>query len=357
MRIVSPLLKRVVYPGLSRTGYLRRLRGAMPVVLTYHGVYPRGYAPRDPVLDGNLVTAKSFVRQIQLLKSEYNLITPAEFRDWLSGNCDLPPRSVMLTCDDGLLNAFIEMLPLIRELGVVFLFFVTGASTGTQPGMLWHEQLYLWLLHSRSKISLQTPWRDTPYLAEDADNVRSLWIELVERLSTVHSGTRAQILASIGTQIGISENWESEYSQNEALRSRFFMLDRDQLRQLAEAGMTIGAHTVSHPMLSKMKEENVLAEISDSKTKLEQLFGQEIWAFAYPFGTSQAVGKRESTMARLAGFECAFMNLENGERDPFMFPRIHVTSAMGISEFEAHVSGFYSSIRGNRFHERRSIMA
>src|SRR5271165_2820961 len=128
MRIVSPLLKHVVYPGLSRSGYLRRWAGAGPVVVTYHGILPRGYRIIDPSLDGHLVTAEAFVDQVRLLKSRYNVISPEEFLLWREGESALPPRSVLLTCDDGLLNTLTDMLPLVRELEVPFLLFVSGGS-------------------------------------------------------------------------------------------------------------------------------------------------------------------------------------------------------------------------------------
>ena len=41
MSLISPLLKRVVYPGLAKVGYLRRRNGVGPAVVTYHGVLPQ----------------------------------------------------------------------------------------------------------------------------------------------------------------------------------------------------------------------------------------------------------------------------------------------------------------------------
>src|SRR5437667_8110528 len=112
MKVVSPLLKHVVYPGLSRSGYLRRFASNGPAVMTYHGVLPRGYEVRDPALDGHLVTRDAFIRQLKLLKTNYNIISPAEFLCWSEGELELPRRSVLLTCDDGLRNTLTDMLPI-----------------------------------------------------------------------------------------------------------------------------------------------------------------------------------------------------------------------------------------------------
>ena len=113
MKLVSPLLKHVVYPSLSRAGYLRRTAEIGPVVLTYHGVLPAGYKIIDPQLDGNLVSPESFRRQLEFLKKRYNVISPAGISGaGAKADHELPSRSVLLTCDDGLRNCLFDMLPI-----------------------------------------------------------------------------------------------------------------------------------------------------------------------------------------------------------------------------------------------------
>jgi peptidoglycan/xylan/chitin deacetylase (PgdA/CDA1 family) len=348
MRVISPLLKHVVYPGLSRSGYLRRSASGGPAVVTYHGILPPGYEVRDPVLDGHLVTAEAFVSQLRLLKSKYNVISPQEFLQWREGELRLPPRAVLLTCDDGLLNTLTDMLPLVRDFDVPFLFFVTGGSLAKQSSMLWYERLFLWMLEGREKVSFAAPWGACN--AQGQEQKRRLWREMIRRLSAFDAGARNQILEDMRTQLGISEDFESEYSQNQANRRRFFMLNVAELRELADAGMTIGAHTVSHPMLSPMPEDLALQEISQSRAGLEAALGKPVWALAYPFGNSEAVSAREPELAKRAGFRCAFMNVEdatsNGNKDMALaFPRIHVSSTTTPAELEAHVSGFYRAVR------------
>jgi hypothetical protein len=61
MRLVSPLLKRVVYPTLSRIGYLHLYaeRSQLSVV-TYHGALPTGYKVTDLQLDGSWISPEVF---------------------------------------------------------------------------------------------------------------------------------------------------------------------------------------------------------------------------------------------------------------------------------------------------------
>jgi len=344
MRVISPLLKRVVYPGLSKSGYLRWSAQNGPTVVTYHGVLPEGYEVRDIALDGHLVSAEAFQSHIRLLKSKYRLISPEQFALWCEGSLELPARAVLLTCDDGLVNTLTDMLPIVQAFGVPFLFFVTGGSLMNQSSMLWYEQLCLWLLDARERISFSASWGE--WGAKGRGQVLGLWREMIRKLSALDAGARREALEDIRTELGISRDFESEYSRKEATRRRFFMLNLAELRGMADAGMTIGAHTVSHPMLSQMPEKLALEEISQSRAGLETALGKKVWALAYPFGTSEAVSARELGLAERAGFGCAFMNVEDGVSDGrFAFPRIHVSFETTTAELEAHVSGFYRSVR------------
>ena len=79
-----------------------------------------------------------------------------------------------------------------------------------------------------------------------------------------------------------------------------------------------------------------------------------ILALAYPFGNLGSVTQREQEMAERAGFKCAFLNFGGGlgAGNPlFALPRVHVTAAMGIAEFEAHISGFHRILRQRFFPE------
>jgi peptidoglycan/xylan/chitin deacetylase (PgdA/CDA1 family) len=136
----------------------------------------------------------------------------------------------------------------------------------------------------------------------------------------------------------------------QALRSekRWRLLNIAELKQLAGAGISIGAHTVTHPVLSLCSEEEARHEIQQSKINLEQALGRKVWAFAYPFGNPSTMGDRELRLAREAGFACAFLNVEQWGSDPFnafTIPRTHVTSDTTLPEFAAHLSGLHARLQ------------
>jgi peptidoglycan/xylan/chitin deacetylase (PgdA/CDA1 family) len=347
MRLVSPFLKHVVYPGLSKAGYLRRAAGGGPAVLTYHGVLPAGYKTVDPGLDGNLLSADSFRRQMRFIRKKHNVISPTEFLCWCEGGHELPPRSVLLTCDDGLRSSLFEMVPILRELDLECLFFVTGASLSPTPTMLWYEELYLMFLAAPEDFTLEL--LEIGLQAEvSQQEKRPSWSDLVTKLSQYDLNRRRTLLARIRMQLGLSEQWDAEYRDDPVLSRRFLMLSLAELHQLREAGMSIGAHTLSHPMLSQSSDDVAWSEISECKRNLELALKQEILALAYPFGDSSSVASREMQMAKRAGFKAAFLNAGGGfgtQTPKFALPRVHITADLSLAEFEAHISGFHRSLQ------------
>jgi peptidoglycan/xylan/chitin deacetylase (PgdA/CDA1 family) len=346
MRLLSPLLKHIIYPSLAKAGYLRGTSRNGPLVLTYHGVLPEGYRIIEQDLDGSLVSANSFRQQLRLLRDRYNVISPEEFLHWCEAGGELPQHAVMLTCDDGLRNSLSGMLPILQEFGFKCLFFVTGASLSPTPTMLWYEELYLMFLAVPGILALELPEIGLQCKASQPEK-RSLWWQVVRKLSQIDLHHRKTMLETVRMQLGLGERWDAEY-EDSMLKQRFLTLNLAELRQLAAVGMCIGAHTLSHPLLAVSSPETAWREISESKQALEKNLAQEIWALAYPFGDSSSVTSREFQMAEQAGFKSAFVNVAAGLGTPapkFAFPRVHITREMTLAEFEAHISGFHRSLQ------------
>ncbi len=346
MRIVSPLLKKIVYPALAAAGVFHRTCAPGLAIVTYHGVRPAGYVPIDDAFDGNLVTADMLRRQLRLLKT-YNVISPEEFLHWCENGHELPSQSVLVTCDDGLLNCLSDMLPILQQESVKCLFFVTGASATDTRSMLWYEELFLLFFNaptgaldvSYDGIAIQST-------LTGREQRRSLWWDTVKRLSQVNAPRRASFIRCLSSHFGSKPLALGDASSG--FCRRYGLLTCAELRQLVSAGMSVGGHTVSHPMLSQLSTELAYREIAESRTRLESALGTRVWAFAYPFGDPQSVTPEVLAMPRQAGYLAAFLNFGGGlgcPLPPYSLPRSHVTDAMSLSEFEAHVSGFYTRLQ------------
>jgi peptidoglycan/xylan/chitin deacetylase (PgdA/CDA1 family) len=269
-----------------------------------------------------------------------------DFLGWLQEGRELPACSVLLTCDDGLQNVLSEMVPVLQEEHAWCLFFVTGASTGDRATLLWYEELYL-LLMSAPPGELRFP--ELHLIAQISGPLqrRSLWWSWVQELSRYKAEVRARFLSEFREQTGARKDWQSA-DQTDAMKRRFCLLTADELRGLAQAGMAIGSHTMSHPVLARLSNESAWEEMSQSREALSRFLGKPVWAIAYPFGDPASAGAREFEMAARAGYQCAFLNFGGGfsrNFSRFAIPRVHVTADMNLGEFEAHVSGFHQSLR------------
>jgi peptidoglycan/xylan/chitin deacetylase (PgdA/CDA1 family) len=347
MKFVSPLLKRVVYPSLAKAGVFRRTRNSGLAVLTYHGIRPREYQSVDPAFDGNLITGENFRKQLLLLKARYHVISPEDVLAWCETRAEFPPRAILLTCDDGLLNNLTDMLPILQEEELRCLFFVIGASARQEKSTLWYEELFLILVHAPHgyfEISCEGMKIAADLGAQEQR--RTFWWETVKQLSKLEGESRKSFLQT--AQDKYAQDRSAGFTVGDSTSRRFHLLNREQLRQLASAGMTIGAHTMSHPMLSQLPVEWARAEMVESKAVLETLLCKPVWAFAYPFGDAQSVTPQVVKLAEESGYAAAFLNYGGGlgtNLSQYAIPRIHVTTEMKISEFEAHIAGFHAALQ------------
>lgn len=349
MRFVTPILKRAVYPCLAASGYFRSVSRPGVAVITYHGVLPQGYKPIDPGFDGSLITADVFRRQLRLLNSKYTVISPEEMRSWCQHGGDLPPRAALLTCDDGFLNNLTEMVPILQDEGLKCLFFITGGSVGDHRAMLWYEDLQLLFLRAPAgNFRLCFEGIEISGSLSERVQRRAQWWSAVKLLSQADAEIRERFLKAAYSYFGMEESLPFYLSTYPETQRHFCLLTRSELQQLAAAGMTIGAHTLTHPILSQLPPELAWTEIADSRSRLEAALGREIWAFAYPFGDAGSVTPRVVAMTKQAGFDAAFMNIGGGLGSSLplhAIPRVHVNAGMSLSEFEAHVSGFNESLQ------------
>jgi peptidoglycan/xylan/chitin deacetylase (PgdA/CDA1 family) len=342
MRLVSPFLKRAVYPTLHRAGMLHRI---MPpggyAVVNYHGVIPAGYADNEKFLDGNLLQPSVLRQQLRFLKSRYHVLHPEEFRSCVEQGQPMPPRSVLVTCDDGLLNTLTDMLPVLQDEGVVCLFFMTAASCEDDPGMLWYEELYRLMRDQPFNVDLNLPSGAENPPANS--NFQARWWNAVQRISQLSAEARTKWMTTIRLQC---EPLHTNLPTNNEKRWR--LLNVRELKQLVDAGMCIGAHTRTHPVLSFSSDEEARREIEECRAEIGKTLGLPVWAFAYPYGNPATLGDREFRLAQQAGYSCAFLNVEHWsgqESNHFAIPRTHVTADMTLPEFSAHLSGFHTRLQ------------
>lgn len=111
-----------------------------------------------------------------------------------------------------------------------------------------------------------------------------------------HHGFRA-IQFIVAERIGGTNTWQTAEGEAEER-----LMDETQIREWLAAGHTIGAHTLTHPWLTRIPVERAREEIGSAKKRLEDRFGLSVDHFCYPYGdTSPAI----VAMVQEAGYRTA----------------------------------------------------
>jgi peptidoglycan/xylan/chitin deacetylase (PgdA/CDA1 family) len=119
------------------------------------------------------------------------------------------------------------------------------------------------------------------------------------------------------------------------------MMNGDELRELAAAGIEIGAHSVTHSDLSELDFESCLREMTESRRTLEQLTGTSVRTFAYPYCR---YGRDTVEAARAAGFDAAVTCQGHGSWDPYALKRSLITGKDALPTFLLKLTDVYQPL-------------
>ena len=135
------------------------------------------------------------------------------------------------------------------------------------------------------------------------------------------------------------------WDQKSGLRARN-LLTWPQIREMQKCGIEFGSHTLTHPFLPDISDEQLRCELVESKRRLEDALGVEVTTFAYPYG---GVDRRVRSAVAEAGYKLAFTTLPglNWWNDPLCQQRAEVNEHSSILDFAFQLRtgyGFTQSI-------------
>ncbi|CAM5229007.1 polysaccharide deacetylase family protein [Streptomyces aurantiogriseus] len=117
------------------------------------------------------------------------------------------------------------------------------------------------------------------------------------------------------------------------------MLDWQQVRELADAGVEIGGHSHTHPQLDQIGDATLRAELTRCRDIVADELGALPVSFAYPYGYSS---RRVRTAVRENGFAQALAvgnSLARRAQGPYALRRVTVRRRTGTEEFERLLDG------------------
>jgi peptidoglycan/xylan/chitin deacetylase (PgdA/CDA1 family) len=225
----------------------------------------------------------------------------------------LPSRALAITFDDGYADNHDIALPILQRHGLTATFFVaTGFLDG---GRMWNDTLIEALRRtSRTQLDLTdcgVPGLELLDLA--TIDARRQAIGRVLRI-----GKYLDAHARVGFAEAVARVAGAELPTD-------LMMLSSQVTALRRAGMCVGGHTVTHPILARLDRAAAREEISQNKTRLESLTQAPVSLFAYPNGVpGRDYGPVSIELVREAGFEAAVSTAwgaADKSTEPFQLPR------------------------------------
>ncbi|MFO0973672.1 MAG: polysaccharide deacetylase family protein [Phycisphaerae bacterium] len=311
--------------GLTALG--RRRFGWFPTVLTYHGVHD-GSLPDDLyAYNTKHVHVDDFERQLRWLTHHYDIVPLAEVQAVIASG-QWRPRLLALTFDDGYENNYRVAWPVLRRMSLPATIFVTTDIIDRQRPYD-HDRVELALrCADRADVCLSDAGTlQVIPLRTPADRSRAVYAVkawLAKLPGAAADRLRGQIFEQLWSDGLLAEN-----------RVAYQPMSWDQVRELADAGVEIGSHTVSHPHLARLEPGDIARELSDSRARLESRIGRPVVRVSYPFGSHDA---RVMAAARSAGYESAYIThtwYAQSPREPFAIPRISVAGGAPFALFVA----------------------
>ncbi|MFQ5737376.1 MAG: polysaccharide deacetylase family protein [Acidobacteriota bacterium] len=236
-------------------------------VLTYHRVdwpdpgsllYPRGTVAPDV-----------FDQHMRHLSTRYRVLSMAELVDCFRRGRTLPPRAVLLTFDDAYRDFSEHAWPILKRYRLPATLFVPTTFPG-QPGrMFWWDRLHQALHSTLRRDLLSTPWgRFSLKTARQRDQSFNRLKGGVESLP--HQEAMGLV--------------EEICFQLDAPSPRNLVLSWSALRRLAGEGVSLAAHSRTHPLMDHISWQEARDEVTGSMRDLELQVGPVLPVFAYPGG-------------------------------------------------------------------------
>lgn len=258
------------------------------------------------------VSMKNFREQMMYLKKHYKIKT---FED--NNNSE---NSIIITFDDGFDDMYYNAFPILKELSIPATVFVSTDEMESDRE-LWQNDLIRLLLTGTDypeklcvKTKLLTYNLKTQNIYERIEAYRVIRYILLH----LEKKERDEQIEKIIKWSGMKKSGRKEYQT----------LTGKMCKELSDSGLiTIGAHTMSHPSLSKLSSEEQEKEIFTSKKILEEIINKEVNLFAYPFGNKPDYDKRTMQLLKEMKFKKAVTTISgitNMSCNNFELPRVAV---------------------------------
>ena len=280
----------------------RRANQHKILVLTYHRFSEQ---PK-----GGFTHATALAEQLEYLNAHYTIVPLSAIGRHLLDGEPLPNAPAAITIDDGYRDAYDVAFPILRRHRAPATLFA-ATDFIDRKGWLWTDKL-------RYVEARRNPSSSLNARRANAELKRLPNEEKDRRIAAIAQDAGVTLPALPPADCG-AITWE-------------------QAREMAAAGIEIGSHTVTHPILTQLDPAQLEYELRQSRSRLEHVLDREVALFCYPNGDYNA---RVRGAVERAGYRIAVTTeggLNDRSSDPLVLRRIH--TERDIAHFVQSTSGF-----------------
>jgi len=307
---------------IARSRVVGRQAGRLRVV-TYHRV--ADLDPRDDSHDPRLIstTPLLFGRQMAHLAHRYRVVSLRDVIDAVNGTASLPPRATLITFDDGYRDLGEHAFPVLEKLGLPATVFVATAYPGQPDRAFWWDRVYRAVRRSpRTTFTLPSLG-----LVQLGDMRLETIHRLQDHIVNLPHREAMRLVDAICEEAGAPDTGPRS------------VLSWQELRDVGAQGITVAAHTRTHPVLTNLPIEQARAEVAGSLEDVRREIGAAPAAFCYPNGN---VDEGVVGAVREAGVVVAFTT-RNGHNDlgqvhPLRLSRQNIYKNSSLPIFRARLS-------------------
>lgn len=304
--MLKPFVFRLLF--VSRAGrfcgaLLRFLRGPRVRILYGHNVVPLDIERKSLFDRLGFMDVAEFEEKLALMKSHATMLSLEDALARLDSG-DIPANALVLTFDDGYTDKIQRILPLLKKYDAsAAMYLSSGFMDDAQT--FWFNRLIECVC--RAKTPSFTFSGDGKTYPVESDAGKADAIDAVARfVKTVPDRRKHELLGEI----------EKAVSYDPAKNKRLLpMLSWNDVKALAaEPLVTLGGHTITHPILTRMSDAEAFNEIKEGAEQIYRNAGVRVKHFAYPNGRPSDYNQAMRDFIENSGFESAAATLP-GEND------------------------------------------
>jgi len=321
-------MKQAILKLMNHAGVFAPFRMAnrdKALIVTYHRFRETGDT------DNPLATsARELSRQLEYLSNHYRVVPLSEIARLLASGDGLPPGIAAITIDDGYRDFYEIAFPVFRRFNApASVFIVTGFVD--QQTWMWTDKLRYVLPRARtSRLEFKIGGRRRLVDLSGPLSPFELAVCINSELKSLPDEQKDDSIYEVASALGVE--------LPDTPPAEFGSVSWNQIREMDSAGIEIGSHTLTHPILTNVGSERLHRELAESRERIESVVGHPVNLFCYPNGNYNAAVQRE---AARAGYQCAVTS-EHGFNDastnPFELRRIH--TERDLAHFVQSTSGF-----------------